>query len=127
MKTNILSNIKTIFHLDDLVAAQESLQKDLADLSYKGEYLSAVNIKEAKEIISAHDHFDLVFLDYNLPDGKGKELIRLLDKKTKIIMMSTHDETEKIIDCIEEGANDYICKPWDVEELVTKLESVINN
>ncbi|MCH2037301.1 MAG: response regulator [Rickettsiales bacterium] len=63
---------------------------------------------------------DIVFLDINLPDGDGREMlsfIRANHPSTKVIMMTAHDEIETIVESLEMGASGFIRKPFKKEQI----------
>ena len=70
---------------------------------------------------------DLVLLDVMLPDLSGFELARVLRHggKTPIIMLSARGEKADKLTGLRLGADDYITKPFDMEELVARINTVL--
>lgn len=71
---------------------------------------------------------DCVLLDIMLPKMNGWEVckaIRLEDKKVPIIMLTGKGETYDVINGLDLGADDYIVKPFDPNELVARVKSVL--
>lgn len=78
-----------------------------------------------KKVIEYQPH--LILLDLWMPGVAGKEITGLLKKEEKtkhipIIIVSALNETEKIAK--EIGANGFLCKPFDMNELLNKVESM---
>lgn len=98
-------------------------------LLYKGfEVLTATCGEEALVLASTHSP-DLVLLDIMLPDVSGIEVCRSLRaaerKALPILMLTAKDErTDKIMG-LESGADDYITKPFDFEELVARIRAAL--
>jgi two-component system KDP operon response regulator KdpE len=65
----------------------------------------------------------LVILDLGLPDGDGKDLIRQVRKHYDfpIIVLSARQEDQEKIVTLNEGADDYLSKPFNVEELLARI------
>ena len=65
----------------------------------------------------------LMILDLGLPDGDGKELIRRIRNKYDfpIIVLSARQEEQEKIVALNEGADDYLSKPFNVEELLARI------
>lgn len=85
-------------------------------------YLLAQNGEEA--IIQASTHSpDVVFLDLGLPDMDGVEIIRKIREWSNmpIIVISARSEDEDKIEALDAGADDYLTKPFSVEELLARL------
>ena len=73
--------------------------------------------------------YDLIILDINVPGKNGIEVckaIRELDKKTPIIMLTAFSEIEDKLTSFEFGADDYLVKPYSIEELILKIEIFLN-
>jgi two-component system response regulator ArlR len=98
-------------------------------LLYKGfEVLTATSGEEALSLASTCGP-DLVLLDIMLPDVSGIEVCRALRASERsalpILMLTAKDElTDKIMG-LESGADDYITKPFDFEELVARIRAAL--
>ena len=85
-------------------------------------YLLAQNGEEAIIQASTHDP-DVVFLDLGLPDMDGVEIIRKIREWSNmpIIVISARSEDEDKREALDAGADDYLTKPFSVEELLARL------
>lgn len=75
------------------------------------------------------EKFDGIFLDVKMPEMGGIEAleeIRKTDKKTPIIIITSSSTREAAIEAIAKGANEYVLKPFEWEELKAKIEKVYN-
>ena len=108
---------------------QPILQFIRRGLTHKGfETLTAVNGEEALRVV--HDTSpDLVVLDVMLPDFDGIEVCRYLrssgNETLPILMLTARDELTDKIAGLNSGADDYITKPFDFEELVARIRAVL--
>lgn len=85
-------------------------------------YLTAKSGEEA--IIEASSHNpDVMFLDLGLPDIDGVEIIKRIREWSNmpIIVISARSEDEDKIEALDAGADDYLTKPFSVEELLARL------
>lgn len=76
--------------------------------------------------ILTHD-YDLVLLDIMLPNKSGMEILRELkelNNKTPIILLTALDTTDMIVQGLDLGADDYIAKPFKMEEVVARINAV---
>lgn len=76
--------------------------------------------------VIAHDP-DLVLLDLGLPDMDGKEVIRVIRKSSQvpiIVVSARHQEAEKIA-ALDEGADDYVNKPFEIGELMARMRVAV--
>ena len=81
----------------------------------------------AEEAILSHAH-DAVLLDRKLPDGDGIELVPLLRKRhagVPVIIISARGSIADKIEGLDTGADDYLPKPFAVEELLARLRAVL--
>jgi DNA-binding response OmpR family regulator len=72
--------------------------------------------------------YDVMILDWMLPDGDGAALCReLRDKGVKkpILMLTARGETPDRVKGLKSGADDYLVKPFDVEELLLRLQGLL--
>jgi DNA-binding response OmpR family regulator len=72
--------------------------------------------------------YDLVVLDWMLPEGSGLEVCRTLRRKgisAPIIMLTARGEVAERVLGLEAGADDYVCKPFHVDELLARVHAVL--
>lgn len=84
--------------------------------------------KEDANIQLDVNHYDAIVLDINLPDGNGFEIcksIRTLQDSTPIIMMTARDALSDKLKGLELGADDYVLKPVDSQELIARVKVLI--
>ena len=81
----------------------------------------------AKEIIQFFN-FDLIILDRMMPSGDGIELVSSIKKKylTPIIMLTAMGEDINKIEGLKIGADDYVAKPFEPEELYLRVSNLLN-
>jgi len=86
----------------------------------------AATLKEAREALAGRP--DLVVLDRRLPDGEGLDLLRDLRAdggRTPVIVLSARGLPEDRVAGLEDGADDYVTKPFHLRELVARVRSVL--
>ena len=72
-------------------------------------------------------HFDLALLDMQHPDGLGKEIgQKLLAEQTQVIYLTVVDDEDEIVRTLEDGAADYITKPFRMRELMVRIKRTLN-
>lgn len=74
-----------------------------------------------------HEDYDLILLDLMLPGSSGEEIIKKLRKArtTPIIILSAKGETHDRIELLRLGADDYITKPFDIDEVLLRIQAVL--
>ena len=72
------------------------------------------------------DH-DLILMDLMLPMKSGEEILRSLRevKKTPVIVLSAKSDVHNRIELLRLGADDFICKPFDIDEVILRIEAVL--
>jgi two-component system KDP operon response regulator KdpE len=90
--------------------------------------LEAENAREAHDRIR-QDRPEVVLLDLGLPDRDGLELVPLLKRnaETTLIVISARDATEEKVAALDLGADDYLTKPFDTDELLARLRVALRN
>lgn len=86
--------------------------------------VEAADGKEGLEAFNANP-VDVVLTDWNMPEMNGLELlqaIRATGSAVPIIMITTEGEKASVIQAIHAGVTDYLCKPFEQDELREKLE-----
>src|ERR1700760_102207 len=93
--------------------------------------VAAGTIGEAEEKLGAKDaRFDAVILDVGLPDGDGRDLcirLRKQGQKMPIIMLTGSAEETDVVRGLDSGANDYIAKPFRLNELLARLRAQLRS
>ncbi len=81
----------------------------------------------AREALNAKaiDKPDLILLDLGLPDRDGLELVTALraEPRPALIVVSARDQTEQKVAALDLGADDYVTKPFDTEELLARVRA----
>ena len=88
--------------------------------------VAAGSVREALNAV-AIDKPDLVLLDLGLPDGDGIEAIGSLRSAgaARIIVVSARDQSEQKVAALDLGADDFVTKPFDVEELLARVRAAL--
>jgi two-component system KDP operon response regulator KdpE len=84
--------------------------------------------KEALRSVPS-DRPDLVILDLGLPDGDGIDVVRSLREWTRlpIIILSVRDHESEKIEALDAGADDYLTKPFGVDELMARMRAALRH
>ncbi|MCR5208987.1 MAG: response regulator transcription factor [Lachnospiraceae bacterium] len=82
--------------------------------------------EEALYAISTNT-FDICILDINLPDGNGYDVCRFIKEKedVPVIFLTASDAEVNVVMGLEMGADDYVCKPFRVNELMARIKTVL--
>ena len=73
------------------------------------------------------ERYDLVLLDLNLPGADGMTVLRTLrqtDRETRVLILSARSEVADKVEGLDAGANDYLAKPFHLEELEARISSL---
>ena len=73
------------------------------------------------------ERYDLVLLDLNLPGADGMTVLRTLrqtDRDTRVLILSARSEVADKVEGLDAGANDYLAKPFHLEELEARIRSL---
>ncbi|HES2065037.1 TPA: two-component system response regulator CovR [Streptococcus pyogenes] len=96
------------------------------ELQHEGyEVIVEVNGREGLET-ALEKEFDLILLDLMLPEMDGFEVTRRLqtEKTTYIMMMTARDSIMDVVAGLDRGADDYIVKPFAIEELLDRIRAI---
>lgn len=90
------------------------------------EVIHCRDVQSALEQIRTQS-FQLAILDMQLPDGNGFDVsAKLKNTETPIIFLTIVDDEEKIVKAFEEGADDYIVKPFRIRELLARVKRTLH-
>ena len=103
----------------------EFIERALAEVSYTARLVRT--IREARDAL-AEGPYDVVVLDLGLPDGDGLDLLREWRStgfSDPVIILSARDAVQDRIRGLNLGADDYLAKPFSVDELLARVRSVV--
>jgi DNA-binding response OmpR family regulator len=119
-----------ILVVDDDTALRTALIEQLVQ---NGEFVptEASSVAEAEVCLAkAGARFDALLLDVSLPDGDGRDFCKSLRKRgmrTPIIMLTGSSEESDIVRGLDAGANDYVSKPFRLNELLARLRAQLRS
>lgn len=102
----------------------DTIAKSLRQSGYEVD--TCYNGRHAKDILEV-EHYDLVVLDLNLPDMDGMAVLRSLraaDEETGILILSARSQIADKVEGLDAGANDYLAKPFHLDELEARVRSL---
>ena len=112
-----------IMLVDDEVPFVETMVKRLATRNI--ETITAFSAEEGLEKIKENQTIDVIVLDVKMPGMNGLDMLKKIKTgffRTEVIMLTGHATIEMGIDGMKLGAYDFLTKPCDIEELVSKVE-----
>lgn len=74
------------------------------------------------KLLFSMEEYDLVLLDLMLPGIQGEELVGLFSEKAPVIVLSAKSGTDSKVEVLSAGAEDYLCKPFDLPELLVRIQ-----
>lgn len=112
--------------VDDDLHIRRLLQSTLARGGY--EAIEATTAAEALELVGRTEP-DAILLDLGLPDRDGLEIIQLLRQRTPapILVVSAREATDQKVAALDLGADDYVTKPFDSDEVLARLRAALRN
>jgi two-component system, OmpR family, KDP operon response regulator KdpE len=115
-----------ILIVDDEPAIRRFLNSTLAADGYA--VLQADTARTALDSI-ARDKPDLVILDLGLPDRDGQDLLREIRDASRIpiIILTVRDDEAGKVQALDNGADDYVTKPFGVEELLARVRAALRH
>jgi two-component system, OmpR family, response regulator len=113
-----------ILLVEDDAAFAKAMREFLSTKGFVVEH--ACDVQSAKNMLPMAG-WDAVLLDWNLPDGEGLSLLAYTRKyadKASLIMLTARDQITDRIRGLDAGADDFLVKPFDPEELLARLRAV---
>lgn len=114
-----------ILSIDDSKAVQGFLRSCFEGKNHELDFAS--NGKDGIDKALAGSH-DLVLLDWEMPGMTGPEVLENLKSQgysSPIIMLTSKNDTNDIVQVIEKGASEYVMKPFTAELIFEKIEAVL--
>jgi two-component system OmpR family response regulator len=112
-----------ILIIEDEVTLSKTLSEGLKEYGYQNDI--AESLADGRYFLDIRN-YDLVLLDWMLPDGNGGDLIPEIKEKrpkTAVIVLSARDDKESELEALRTGADDYIKKPFDFDILLMRIEA----
>ena len=113
-----------ILLVEDDAALRGALEELLCREGY--DVVKASNVRSAREGLDST--IDLVILDVGLPDGDGVELCRSWRTEgvqTPILFLTAKDEEMDVVRGLDSGGNDYVTKPFRMQELLSRIRALL--
>jgi DNA-binding NtrC family response regulator len=110
-----------------LVDDETIFTKNMAKLlKFRGYEVTAVNSGDAAIRELEQNHFDVTVLDLKMPGMDGITTLKEIQKLglfTETLILTGHGSIDTALEAMKLGAYDYLTKPCEIEELVTKIEA----
>jgi DNA-binding NtrC family response regulator len=113
--------IEKVIVLEDDQIVRKNLENCLRRRRY--DVASASTIAAAQDYLSK-DNFDVIFLDVRLPDGDGTDLLKAIQarpQKPLVVITTGFGSVESAVECMKNGAFDYLIKPFSNEQIEVTL------
>jgi DNA-binding response OmpR family regulator len=124
-KEGTMSAERPILIIDDDNDFRSLLAEHLAE-GNEFHPVGVATLSEADESLGSENRFDTVILDVGLPDGDGRDYcakLRRQGHKMPIIMLTGSSGEMDVVRGLDAGANDYIAKPFRVQELMARIRT----
>lgn len=113
-----------------LIVEDDEKLRRLLELEFSHENFEVKTSEFGEDAVYIYEKFkpDVVILDIMLPDIDGTEVakkIRKIDPEAGIIMLTALGETKNKVEGLESGADDYVVKPFDFEELLARVKALL--
>lgn len=117
-------NSSRILVVDDEPQLRRVLRSTLSALGF---VVADAETGEAALERVREEKFDLILLDINMPGISGLETCRALRAKSdvSILMLTVRDRTEDKVEALDAGADGYVTKPFDVNELLARIRAAL--
>lgn len=100
---------------------QQLLQKEKYHCDVAYTYTEAIDLIDDRR-------YDLILLDWNLPDGDGLTLLSQIREDgmvTPVLMLSANSEIDDRVSVLDAGGDDYLCKPYSHIELLARIRALL--
>nr|WP_321268249.1 homeostatic response regulator transcription factor HsrA [uncultured Sulfurimonas sp.] len=112
-----------ILIIEDEVTLNKMLAEGLKEFGYQSDVVET--LKDGEYYLDIRN-YDLVLMDWMLPDGNSVDIIgdiKTNTPKTVVVVLSARDDNESEIEALRSGADDYIRKPFDFDVLIARIEA----
>ncbi len=120
---NCADGVRTALVVDDEVALLQVLESVLAEAHFVTTCLERG--QPALDLLDNH-HFDLLIVDVGLPDMNGMRICTAARERygdsTTIFVITADNRQQRCVTALEVGADDFLAKPFDTEELLARID-----
>lgn len=99
----------------------------VASFGRRGDAVDHVlSVEDAESALAVQD-YDVIILDIGLPDGQGTEVLRSArnrGSRTPVLMLTARSDIEDRVGALDQGADDYLVKPFDLRELHARVRAM---
>jgi two-component system KDP operon response regulator KdpE len=122
----VTANEPLVLVVEDEPQVRRFLRAALTSHGYR--LVEAGGVREGEQLATSHNP-DVYLLDLGLPDGDGIDLVRRLREwsHTPIIVLSARGREEDKVNALDAGADDYLTKPFGVNELLARLRVALRH
>lgn len=115
----------TVLVVEDDIIISEGLKISLEAEGYR--VLAATTQADAMELLRRKEEFHVCLLDVMLPDGNGYEICKEIRKSNDVpvLFLTACDDEVHTVLALEQGADDYIAKPFRIRELLARMKAVL--
>ncbi len=115
----------TVLVVEDDSVILEGLRFALTQEGYQ--VMTAASAAEAMEVIEGRDSIGFYLLDVMLPDGDGYQICRAVRQVSQapILFLTACDDEVNTVMALEQGADDYIAKPFRIRELTARMKAIL--
>lgn len=124
-KINMEKIMIDVYYIEDDQSIGESVKIYLEQQNYKVTIIERIFI--AKQMLINHQPF-IVLVDWNMPDGQGDALcqwIRFRWNELPIIFLTARGDSRDIVSGFQNGADDYVVKPFELEILFSRIQALL--
>lgn len=110
--------------IDDSAVVRRIISAAVVVLGH--ECLEAESAQDALNLLQGPEKIELIFLDWNMPGMNGLEFLKKIKqdeqfKQIPVVMVTTENMPESVIEAVKAGVSHYITKPFSIEELMKKI------
>ena len=119
-------SIANVLLVDDEVSFVETFSERLELRDF--EISKAFSGEEALEVLDENKNIEIVILDVKMPGMDGIETLTVIKRKyplVEVMMLSGHADVTSAIDGMKQGAFDYLMKPVDMDQIITKVTEAV--
>ena len=120
-----MSNPLEIFYIEDDMSIAQAVKEYFEQLNYRVTVISTV--EEAKITLLKYAP-TIILIDWNMPDGQGDDLCQWIRSKWEdlpIIFLTARSDNQNIISGFQNGADDYVIKPFSLEVLHSRMLAIL--